>query len=109
VLRITIEKRNGTWVLKVEGNLQGEWVSELRRAWYSLRDDSGVGPVRVELADVPFVDAAGKDLLIEMHRQHVEITARGFLTSALCDEIVTGARGGRCAGLDDGPPHRRRR
>jgi ABC-type transporter Mla MlaB component len=82
-------------VLKVEGNLQGEWVGELRRAWLSIRDIAARAPIRVELADVPFVDAAGKVLLTEMHRQRVEITALGRLARAIRDEIVAGSSANR--------------
>jgi hypothetical protein len=91
VLRITVEKRDEARTLKVEGNLQGEWVGELRRAWWNIRDIAATAPIRVELADVPFVDAAGKVLLTEMHRQGVEITALGVLARSICDEIITGA------------------
>ena len=101
MLRITVEKRDETWVLKVEGNLQGEWVGELRRAWWSTRDVAPDAPIRVELADVPFVDAAGKALLTEMHRQRVQITAHGSLARAIRDEIVTGRSPNRSGVVDD--------
>lgn len=88
MLRISVEKRESTWVLKVEGSLQGEWVKELRRSWLSIRDVVPADRIRVELADVQFMDAAGKILLTEMHREGVEITARGFFAISIREEIV---------------------
>ena len=95
MLRITAEKRDSVWVLKLEGKLQGEWVRELRRAWQGLLDTASPTTLRVELADVQFVDLAGKVLLAEMHRDGVEIIARGSLASAICDDIVTGSTANR--------------
>jgi len=91
MLRISAEQRDGTWVLKLEGRLQGEWVGEVRRSWRHVRDAAPSAPIRVELADVQFVDVTGKVLLAEMHRVGVEITARGCLATAIRDEIVTGS------------------
>ena len=72
--------------LRVEGALRGPWVAELRRAWSG--GHVGATLTRIELADVPFVDALGKTLLLEMHRDGVEIVARGVLCEAICREIV---------------------
>ena len=91
MLRITAEQRDATWVLKLEGRLQGEWVRELRQSWRHVRKASAAAPLQVELADVQFVDVAGKVLLAGMHREGVEIIARGCLATAIRDEIVTGS------------------
>ncbi len=72
--------------LRVEGVLRGEWVVELRRVW--SRGRAPGTSTRVELADVPFVDTAGKCLLLDMHRDGAEIVARGVLCEAIRDEIV---------------------
>ena len=83
------------WVLKLEGNIQGQWVKELWRAWRSCRRAAAGATVRLVLADIHFVDAAGKVLLTEMHRDGVEIVASDSLTAAIRDEIVTaGAKRG---------------
>jgi len=79
-----------TWTLRLEGTLKGEWVRELRRSWRRIREAAAGAPIRVELADVTFVDAAGKVLLAEMYRGGVEIVARDCLTVAVRDEIVAG-------------------
>jgi ABC-type transporter Mla MlaB component len=80
-----------TWTLKVEGTLNNGWVLELRRAWRRAQEAAPGMSVRVYLADVRFVDAAGKVLLAEMHRAGVEIVAHDCLTAAIRDDIVRAA------------------
>ena len=89
MLRITTRHHAGTVVLTLEGRLFGPWVEELARHWKGLRD-ADQHTIRVELVDVPFVDAAGKALLSRMHGAGAHIEARGCLTEAIRDEIVRG-------------------
>ena len=56
------------YILELKGSLQGDSVEELRRAWRPLREAIAKVPIWVVLADVEFVDAAGRALLAEMHR-----------------------------------------
>jgi ABC-type transporter Mla MlaB component len=86
-----------TWTLKVEGTLNGEWLPELRRAWRHAQEVEAAAAVRVHLADVRFVDAAGKALLADMYRAGVDIVARDFLTAAIRDDIVRRAAADRRA------------
>jgi hypothetical protein len=79
---------SATWTLQLEGTLKGEWVRELRRSWRRIREAAAGAPIRVELADVRFVDPAGKVLLTEMYRDGVEIVARNGLGAAVRDDIV---------------------
>jgi Sigma-54 interaction domain len=72
-LRITISyqlaaETGAAYILELKGELQGDSVEELRQAWRPLRDAVAGVPIRVVLADVEFVDAAGKALLAEIHR-----------------------------------------
>jgi ABC-type transporter Mla MlaB component len=83
------------WVLHLHGTLGGEWVRELRRVWRRTRTAAADAAIRVELADVSFVDAAGKLLLMEMYRDGVDIAANGCLTSAIRDDIVAGCAADR--------------
>ena len=78
------------WTLKLEGNIQGEWVNELRRAWRAVRLAAAGASIRLVLADVQLVDTAGKVLLTEMHRDGVGILATDSLTGAIRDEVVDG-------------------
>ena len=87
ILRVTADDRS-TWALRLEGTLKDEWVGELRHSWRRIRKLAAGAPIRVELADVHFVDAAGKVLLTEMYREGVEIVANDCLAAAIRDEIV---------------------
>src|SRR5689334_6987184 len=100
MLRITdvVDTRSdgrATWTLAVEGTLDGEWIPELRRAWRRAQDAAPGAAIRVDLADVRFVDAAGKALLADMYRAGVDIVARDFVTAAMRDDIVRRAAADR--------------
>jgi anti-anti-sigma regulatory factor len=89
MLRVTPIKTDEATVLKLEGNLSGPWVEELRQCWMEL-----VGRnvrVEVDLQSVHFLDAQGTTLLLAMERQgsrlfgsspfihdllHIEVLAR---------------------------------
>ena len=77
-----------TRTLVVEGTLTGPWLMELRRAWQRVREAGVRDQIRVHLADVRFVDAAGKVLLAEMYRDGVDIVARGSFGMGIRDEII---------------------
>jgi ABC-type transporter Mla MlaB component len=91
MLRITTEQDTDRTTILLEGRLAGPWVDELRMWWETeclLRD---VGPLRVDMSDVAFVDAGGRTLLEWMVRHGVELRARGCMTRAVRDEIVAAA------------------
>jgi hypothetical protein len=67
MLRITPVQTLQAATLKLEGQLSGPWVEELRRCWASLAEDKV--PVRINLRHVTFVDGPGRDLLLLMERQ----------------------------------------
>jgi ABC-type transporter Mla MlaB component len=103
MLRITdvVDTRSDgrtTWTLEVEGSLDGEWVPELRRAWRRVQVAAPGAAIRVHLADVRFVDAAGKALLADMYRAGIDIVARDFVTTPIRDDIVRRAAADRGTG-----------
>jgi ABC-type transporter Mla MlaB component len=75
--------------------LSGEWLAELRRAWRRALEAAAGAAIRVHLADVGFVDAAGQALLADMYRAGVEIVARDILAAAIRDDIVRRAAADR--------------
>jgi hypothetical protein len=91
-VRETMPDGAAVWTIKLEGNIQGGWVNELRRAWRAVRLAANGASIRLVLADVQLVDAAGKVLLTEMHRDGVDILPAGPSTTAICDEVVDCAR-----------------
>jgi ABC-type transporter Mla MlaB component len=69
VLRITELSRKGR-TLRLEGEVLGPWVGALRDACAP----SG-RRLRLDLAGVTYIDAAGVQLLRELAREGVELTA----------------------------------
>ena len=92
MLRITNEKKRGKIYLNVEGRLAGPWVAALEQCWRELRAASPQDKFHVNLCGVSFIDAAGKVLLKEMHRQGGRLVAEGCLNQAILQEIVAGEK-----------------
>ena len=92
MLRITTEKKRGKTYLSVEGRLAGPWVATLEQCWRELRGASPQEKFHVDLCGVSFIDAAGKVLLKEIHRQGGRLVAEGCLNQAIVTEIVAGEK-----------------
>ncbi len=93
MLRITTEKKRAKTVLSVEGRLAGPLVSTLEQCWRELRTASPQEKFYVDLCGVSFIDAAGKMLLKEMHRQGGQLVAEGCLNQAIVKEITGSHKG----------------
>jgi outer membrane protein len=88
MLRITTEKKKNKTVLSVEGRLVGPLVSTLEQCWREMKRASPQEKFYVNLCGVSFIDAAGRMLLKEMHRQGGQLVAEGCLNQAIVKEIV---------------------
>jgi outer membrane protein len=88
MLRVTTGKKRGKMLLSVEGRLAGPWVAALEQCWRELRTSSPQEKFHVDLCGVSFIDAAGKVLLKEIHRQGGHLLAEGCLNQAIVSEIV---------------------
>ena len=88
MLRITTEKKRSKTVLSVEGRLAGALVSTLEQCWKELKAAAPHEKFYVNLCGVSFIDAAGKMLLKEMHRQGGQLVAEGCLNQAIVKEII---------------------
>jgi outer membrane protein len=84
MLRITTEKKRGKTVLSVEGRLAGPWVETLSQCW---RERVSGEKFCVDLCGVSFIDASGKVLLKEIHKQGGKLIAEGCLNQAIVQEI----------------------
>jgi outer membrane protein len=103
MFRITNEKKRGKILLNVEGRLAGPWVATLEQCWRELRAASPHEKFHVNLCGVSFIDAAGRMLLLEMHRQGGELIAEGCLNQAIVQEIVAQEKKGASAGAKERP------
>src|SRR6266699_1017641 len=88
MLRITTEKKRGKTFLSVEGRLAGPWLAALEQCWRELHAASPREKFHVNLCAVSFIDAAGKVLLKEIHRQGGQLIAEGCLNQAIVHEII---------------------
>ena len=106
MLRITTEKKRAKTVLSVEGRLVGPLVSTLEQCWRELRRASPHEKFYVNLCGVSFIDAAGKVLLKEMHRQGGHLVADGCLNQEIVKEIIGSVKseGRSDVGKDKGTP-----
>jgi outer membrane protein TolC/anti-anti-sigma regulatory factor len=87
VLRITIQESDPT-TFKLEGKLTGPWVGELEQAWSAAIATAPDGAMVIDLADVSYIDCAGRDLLARMHHAGAELVARSPLNRSIVEEIA---------------------
>ncbi len=98
MLRITTEKKREKIFLSVEGRLAGPWVAALEQCWRELHAASPQEKFHLNLCGVSFIDAAGKVLLKEIHRQGGRLIAEGCLNQAIVDEILAKEKQGARTG-----------
>jgi ABC-type transporter Mla MlaB component len=91
MFRITVNKKDSVETWELGGRLSGEWVKELERCWKDSTPQPGV-TIQVHLKAVSYVDAAGKQLLAELHGNGVEIKGCGCMARAVVEEIVRDAK-----------------
>src|SRR5260370_37488051 len=103
MLRITTEKKRGKTFLNVEGRLAGPWVATLEQCWRELHAESPNEKSYVNLCGVSFIHAAGKMLLLEIHRQGGQLIAEGCLNQAIVQEIVAQEKKAASAGAKGRP------
>jgi ABC-type transporter Mla MlaB component len=87
MLKVTIKKVGSAETWELEGKLSGDWVKELERCWKERSSPTGVS-LQVHLKAVSYIDAAGKQLLREMHGRGVEIKGCGCMINAVVEEIT---------------------
>ncbi len=85
MLKISTQDDGATVVFDLEGKLAGPWVGELERCWRRALVDNQ--RVTVVLRIVTFIDAQGRRLLTDMHRQGAALVAQGCMTKAIVEEI----------------------
>jgi anti-anti-sigma regulatory factor len=87
MLKVTIKQADSSEVWELEGKLSGDWVVELERCWKERSSPTTV-PLQVHLKAVSYIDAAGKQLLAQMHDRGVGIVGCGCMTKAVVEEIT---------------------
>ena len=86
MLKITTRTAGAATIFELEGRLAGAWVEELATCWRHA--SAGSRRISLELNAVTFIDAAGRKLLTEMHRQGIKLAATGCMTKSIIEEIM---------------------
>jgi anti-anti-sigma regulatory factor len=90
-MKITIHKAENIVTLKIEGRIVGPLVPEFDRSWQDLAPSLGSRKLSVDLCGVTFVDAAGRQLLAEIHHKTgAEFIADRPLTKYYAEEAMQG-------------------
>ena len=90
MMRMTIRSEAGRTTISVEGRLAGASVGDLRATWLQALDLRKPAAIRIDLADVTFVDADGVSFLRAVHDQGAELTATDVMSRGILDEIRQG-------------------
>ncbi|HZO99029.1 MAG TPA: STAS domain-containing protein [Terriglobia bacterium] len=67
MLRITIDEKPDTVVLRLEGSLIGPWIKDVEECWRSVFEEFGTRSVQIDLSAVSFMDTEGGALLTRMY------------------------------------------
>jgi hypothetical protein len=86
MLRIETHQTDEQLTLRVAGRLCGPCVAALEECWKTTRRFPG--KQYVDLSDVTSIDKTGWSLLRLMHRDGVEVSAKGLATQTIRDELT---------------------
>ncbi len=88
MLRIMLENGSKALVLKLDGKVVGPWVAELNRVWKDLLARRHGEVMRVDLAEVTYVDSDGRKLLNLMQQQGARFLNARLLTKYVVEEFT---------------------
>jgi anti-anti-sigma regulatory factor len=81
MLQIRTEQHGDHFALSLSGQLAGDWVGRLERFWNTIRQTIPLAVIVINLANVSFVDPAGRRLLEQMSQGGTVISATGDVVS----------------------------
>ena len=89
MLRVTIHEDARTRTIQLEGKIVGPWVEELSCIWHSLEGSLGSKELHLDLRDVDFVGAKGRQLLREIYQKtHSGCLVDSPLTQYFADDAM---------------------
>lgn len=92
-LKITIQDGAESVTLKIEGRVVGPTVRELNGAWQDLAPSLASRKLSVDLRGVTFIDAAGRNVLAEIHsKTNAQFLANTPMTKYFAEEAAHGIR-----------------
>ena len=87
-MRIIVERDDRSSTLRLEGKLSGPWVDETERVWHAEAASGNERYLQIELSEVTFVDARGKELLKRLYESGADVIASTLLTQSIVREIT---------------------
>src|SRR5260370_35006266 len=90
MLKISVKGDEPQTKLLVEGRLAGPWVDELERSWQTERQRAPSESILVRLANVTFIDDAGKDMLTRIFQAGTNLEGSGCMGRALTAQLTGG-------------------
>ena len=92
MLRITVDESDGAIAMTLEGRIAGPWVTELNDAWSQLAPKLGKRALSVDLCNVTYADAAGKELLRNIYEHgNAKLVTDNLWAQYIADEITNGS------------------
>src|SRR3954447_8413767 len=88
-LKITIQSDDKQIGMTLEGRVAGAWVAELSRVWVETAPQLGPKTLSIDLRNVTYADAPGKQVLREIYAQtHATLVASSPWAQYLAEEIM---------------------
>jgi anti-anti-sigma regulatory factor len=88
MLRITTQEDEQAIEITLEGRIAGPWVAEISRAWMETAPRLASRKLSLDLRNVTYADALGKQALRHIHAQSgAELIASTPWTQYLAEEI----------------------
>lgn len=88
-LKITIQNGDKEIGITLEGRVAGPWVAELNRVWTETAPLLGDRTLSIDLRNVIYADALGKQVLREIYAQtHAKLIASSPWAQYLAEEIT---------------------
>lgn len=88
-LRITIEEKEQSVIVKLEGRIVGPWAAELDRLWEQTSPHVAAKTLSLDLRDTTYADAGGIRVLRTIYSQtEAEILTSTPWTQYLAEEIT---------------------
>src|SRR2546426_12719691 len=89
MLKITVQGEPDQVTFKLEGNLDGIWVTELEDSWRAAKSTFGGRSFPLDLTAVDRVDSAGNYLLALLRQSGMELISSGVALTELVRNIAT--------------------
>lgn len=93
LLRISVDERDETTWLKLEGRVTGIWAGEFERTWREIAAKREARKFGVDLRGVTHMDANARRVLSDIHRETgAEFLADSPITKFFAEEARRGAK-----------------